>query len=89
MAVLLTKLKLWDLRGSLPSKLTNDDLRRLGMAMALVDGPRILMLDEPTSGMDTVGKREIWDLIRTLKHHHTVIITTNCAQIRKKDFCSF
>lgn len=49
-ATVLTQLKLWNVRTSLPGNLTKDELRRLGLAMAFADAPKIILLDEPTRG---------------------------------------
>ncbi len=51
--------------------------RRLSIAMALVTEPRILFLDEPTLGLDVLARRELWEVIRTLRGHTTVVLTTH------------
>ncbi len=51
--------------------------RRLSIAMALVTAPRILFLDEPTLGLDVLARRELWEVIRTLRGHTTVVLTTH------------
>lgn len=51
--------------------------RRLSIAMALVSQPRILFLDEPTLGLDVLARRELWQVIRTLKGNVTILLTTH------------
>ncbi len=51
--------------------------RRLSIAMALVSGPQILFLDEPTLGLDVLARGELWEMIRALKGRMTVILTTH------------
>ncbi|MGM9598365.1 MAG: ABC transporter ATP-binding protein [Faecousia sp.] len=51
--------------------------RRLSIAMALVSEPKLLFLDEPTLGLDVLARRELWNVIRTLKGQVTVILTTH------------
>lgn len=51
--------------------------RRLSIAMALVSEPEVLFLDEPTLGLDVLARRELWGVIRGLKGHTTVILTTH------------
>ena len=45
--------------------------------MALISQPRILFLDEPTLGLDVLARHELWDAIRALKGHITIILTTH------------
>lgn len=52
-------------------------LRRLSIAMALVNDPEILFLDEPTLGLDVLARRELWRLIEDLRGKVTVILTTH------------
>ena len=51
--------------------------RRLSIAMALISEPKILFLDEPTLGLDVLARRDLWDLIRSLKGNVTIILTTH------------
>lgn len=51
--------------------------RRLSIAMALISGPEILFLDEPTLGLDVLARRELWNKISALKGKITVILTTH------------
>ena len=51
--------------------------RKLSIAMALITGPEILYLDEPTLGLDVLARRELWKVIRSLKGKVTVILTTH------------
>jgi ABC-2 type transport system ATP-binding protein len=49
-------------------------LQRAGLAHALMGRPRLLFLDEPMSGLDPIGRREVVDLIRELKDHGTTVV---------------
>jgi ABC-2 type transport system ATP-binding protein len=59
-------------------KLSGGQQQRLMLAIALVNDPTVLFLDEPTTGLDPQARRNFWDLIRTVKQRHkTVILTTH------------
>ena len=52
--------------------------QRVGIAIALVNDPEIVFLDEPTTGLDPRARRDVWDAIRELKSHgKTVFLTTH------------
>ena len=51
--------------------------RKLSLAMALVGGPRVLLLDEPSSGMCPLGRRMMWDTIERAADGLTVVLTTH------------
>lgn len=51
--------------------------RRLSIAMALVNDPEILFLDEPTLGLDVIARRQLWKIITALKEKTTIVLTTH------------
>ena len=51
--------------------------RRLSIAMGLITNPRILFLDEPTLGLDVLARRELWQVIESLRGKITVVLTTH------------
>ena len=57
-------------------KLSGGWQRRVSIAMALISEPQILFLDEPTLGLDVIARRELWEVIRSLKGKATIILTT-------------
>ncbi len=59
------------------SKLSGGYKRRLSIAMALISEPEILFLDEPTLALDVIARRELWDIISSLKGKITIILTTH------------
>ena len=58
-------------------KLSGGWQRRVSIAMALISEPQILFLDEPTLGLDVLARHELWDAIRSLKGHITIVLTTH------------
>ncbi|CAL7939780.1 unnamed protein product [Xylocopa violacea] len=75
--VLLDKLKLQEKRNVLPSKLSGGQKRRLCLGMALIGDASIIILDEPTSGMDPETRRDIWDIILKIRGKKTILISTH------------
>ena len=51
--------------------------RKVNLGIALIGESRVVMLDEPTSGMDPEARREMWDLLNTLKKGRTILLTTH------------
>jgi ABC-2 type transport system ATP-binding protein len=64
----LTKLSLWDKRNKMTRTLSGGMKRRLMIARALVHEPRLLILDEPTAGVDIEIRRSMWEFLRELNH---------------------
>lgn len=56
--------------------LSGGEKRRLDLALAVVTRPEALFLDEPTTGMDPEGRRDVWDLISGLKDENVAILLT-------------
>jgi len=64
--------------GSYIEKLSGGQRRRLSLAVALVNDPELVFLDEPTTGLDPQARRRLWDLIREMKAQgRTVLLTTH------------
>jgi ABC-2 type transport system ATP-binding protein len=74
----LKDLSLWDKKDNRIMTLSGGMKRRLLIAKALAHEPRILFLDEPTAGVDVELRREMWQLVRSLKAAGvTIILTTH------------
>ena len=59
-------------------KLSGGQQQRLLLAIALVNDPAVLFLDEPTTGLDPQARRNFWDLVQSIKaRHKTIILTTH------------
>lgn len=58
------------------SQMSGGERRRLDLAIALLNRPRVLFLDEPTTGLDPESRRNLWSLITDLKNDGTAIILT-------------
>ena len=77
-AFLLNELKLWDKKDVPAQELSGGMKRRLMIARALVHNPALLILDEPTAGVDVELRRYIWDFLRTINNNGiTVVLTTH------------
>lgn len=62
--------------GSRVKALSGGQRRRLDVALGVISDPRLLLLDEPTTGFDPVARRQFWELIRSLADEGTTIILT-------------
>jgi ABC-2 type transport system ATP-binding protein len=75
---LLAEVELTDKARSQVRTLSGGQKQRFSIASALVNQPRVLFLDEPTTGLDPQARRHLWALVRTLRERgHTVVLTTH------------
>jgi ABC-2 type transport system ATP-binding protein len=72
----LRALRLWDRRNDIARSLSGGMKRRLMIARALVHEPKLLILDEPTAGVDIEIRRSMWDFLRNINEAGTTIILT-------------
>jgi ABC-2 type transport system ATP-binding protein len=75
---LLQQVQLTEKAKSQVKELSGGQKQRLSIAVALVNDPKVLFLDEPTTGLDPQARRNLWELIRTInKEGKTIVITTH------------
>ena len=75
---LLRQVELTDKARSQVSTLSGGQKQRFSIAAALVNDPRILFLDEPTTGLDPQARRHMWELVRRIRSEgRTVVLTTH------------
>jgi ABC-2 type transport system ATP-binding protein len=72
----LKELQLWDKRDKMSRSLSGGMKRRLMIARALMNEPRLLILDEPTAGVDIEIRRSMWEFLREINEQGTTIILT-------------
>ncbi|MEY4616020.1 MAG: putative ATP-binding component of a transport system [Pseudomonadota bacterium] len=78
---LLNKLSLWDHRHKKVKQLSGGMKRRLMIAKALVHKPKLLLLDEPTAGVDIELREGLWDFVREMHREGlTILLTTHYLQ---------
>jgi len=58
------------------SELSGGMKRKLSLGMSIVSKPSVIILDEPSSGLDVESRRQIWDLIRKIKQGRAIIMST-------------
>lgn len=66
-----------EISGKRAGSLSGGWQRRLSIALAMLNYPSVLFLDEPTLGLDVIARSKLWDIIRSLKGSTTVILTTH------------
>ncbi|KAH6934473.1 hypothetical protein HPB50_024545 [Hyalomma asiaticum] len=76
-AALLKTVQLSDKPDALPSELSGGMKRRLSIAIALISKPQLLILDEPTVGLDPDARRVVWKILRDLRGNTTVLFSTH------------
>ena len=83
----LNKLQLWEKRNSVARGLSGGMKRRLMIVRALLHEPRLLILDEPTAGVDIEVRRSMWEFIREVNAAGTTIILTTHYLEEAENLC--
>ena len=81
---LLKRLALWNQRHDKVRTLSGGMKRRLLIAKALVHSPRLLLLDEPTAGVDINLRNNLWDFIKEIKQETSILFTTHYLEEAEK-----
>jgi len=83
----LKQMDLWDKRNTVSRRLSGGMKRRLMIARAMVHDPKLLILDEPTAGVDIEIRRAMWQLLKTLNAQGTTIILTTHYLEEAENLC--
>jgi ABC-2 type transport system ATP-binding protein len=76
-AILLRDLDLLAAAGERIGNFSTGMITRLGIAASLINDPELLIWDEPTTGLDPVGRRQVTDLVKTLGRTRTIVVSTH------------
>jgi ABC-2 type transport system ATP-binding protein len=74
-------------RSRLAGKLSGGMKQKLGLACTLVRSPELLLLDEPTVGVDPLSRRELWQIIQQLVHDHGLSVLLSTAYLGEAERC--
>ncbi|ANB15377.1 ATP-binding cassette multidrug transporter PDR5 [Sugiyamaella lignohabitans] len=67
-------------RDRMAYKLSGGNKRKLSLAVALIGNPAVLLLDEPSSGMDAFAKRIMWNTLSLVSHGRSIVLTTHSME---------
>jgi len=82
---ILKRLQLWEKREALYSQLSGGQKQRLALALALLNDPQVLFLDEPSAGLDPQARLEIHELVQALRgEQRTILLTTHYIEEAEK-----
>lgn len=74
---LIADVNLEEKREEYSKNLSGGQKRRLSVAIAFTGGSKVIILDEPTSGMDTSARRYIWEMLKNYKNDRIIVLTTH------------
>ena len=84
----LTQLELWDKRNVMARELSGGMKRRMMIARALIHEPKLLILDEPTAGVDIEIRRSMWTFLKQINEQGTTIILTTHYLEEAENLCN-
>ena len=73
----LEQVDLIDYQAVRAKSLSGGQKRKLSVGIALIGGSKLVLLDEPTSGMDPTARRRLWDMLKSVKRDRILILTTH------------
>ena len=74
-----------EVKGQLNDKISGGQKQRLLLALALLNRPELVFLDEPSTGLDPQARRNLWDIIKTVKSQgRTIVLTTHYMEEAEK-----
>jgi len=73
----IEKFQLTEYRDQYSQNLSGGVKRRLSVAIALIGGSKLVLLDEPSSGMDITSRYQLWDILKEIKKDKVIILTTH------------
>jgi len=74
---MLSDLDLTEQKDQAAHTLSGGQKRKLSVAISMIGDSKVIMLDEPTSGMDTTARRRLWEMLKKNKEDRIVILTTH------------
>src|ERR1019366_3084 len=69
------------------NKLSGGQKQRFAVATTIINSPRIIFLDEPTTGLDPQSRRNLWDLIRKIRDNRTTVVITTHYMDEAEELC--
>ena len=64
-------------KDTIAKNLSGGSRRKLSVAIALIGGSKLVLLDEPTAGLDLTARRKLWNMLKTYKNNRIIILTTH------------
>lgn len=84
---LLDTVNLRDKAGAKYKALSGGQKQRFSIATTLINDPKIIFLDEPTTGLDPQARRNLWDLIRQVRERNTTVVLTTHYMDEAEELC--
>lgn len=84
---LLKKVGLLDKAKTMYDKLSGGQKQRFSICTTLINNPKVIFLDEPTTGLDPQARRNLWDLIRDIKNSGTTVVITTHYMDEAEELC--
>jgi ABC-type multidrug transport system ATPase subunit len=72
--------RLWTVRNARSNTYSGGMKRRLSLIIATIGDPKVMFLDEPTTGMDPVNRRHVWSFIENFKEGRVIVLTTHSME---------